>query len=359
MSILTRYLLSIWLRMVVLCLGAFMTIYLVVDMMERMPRFFRAGGQLPDIVQYFFWKLPEMFGQVTPFSVLMGTILMLVLLARDAEMTALMSCGVSLQRISLPLLVSTVFISLALMLNAEVVRPFSSQKMTFVEQVRIKKKESAVVFRKNNIWFRSDPYILQARTFNAQAKSLEGVTLWRLDNSMNPIERIDGELARLAGDSWQLERVTRRTFTGGHVGEEQHQATMPLSLELQLDDLRVLDKNADNMSFTALAEYADNLSKSGYRVHRYLTMMHGKIASPFGACVMVLLALPFAIANSRSGGVALGVGASVGLGFAYFVVNAVLMSYGSSGVLPPVLGAWGANIIFAGIGMGLMVMKKG
>ena len=61
---------------------------------------------------------------------------------------------------------------------------------------------------------------------------------------------------------------------------------------------------------------------------------------------MVVLGIPFALRNSRSGGVAVGIGSSIAIGFTYFVINAILLSYGRSDVLPPVVAAWGANLIF-------------
>jgi len=86
-------------------------------------------------------------------------------------------------------------------------------------------------------------------------------------------------------------------------------------------------------------------------------MMHTKLSAPFAAFVMVILGIPFALRSSRSGGMALGIGTSIGIGFAYFVVNAVLLSYGRSNVLPPFVAAWGANFLFAlsGIWLGMTI----
>jgi lipopolysaccharide export system permease protein len=133
---------------------------------------------------------------------------------------------------------------------------------------------------------------------------------------------------------------------------------MNLALNLKVDDLKVLDNNADNLSFRKLKEYADNLRRGGYHAFRYQTMMHTKLSAPFAAFVMVVLGIPFALRNSRSGGVALGIGASVGIGFAYFVVNAVLLSYGRSGALPPLVAAWGANFLFVLSGIWLSMTVK-
>jgi lipopolysaccharide export system permease protein len=321
-------------------------VYLVLDMMDKIPRFIRAGGSGGDIVRFFVWKLPEMFGQTASFSILMATLLTLGLFSRNSEIIAMRSCGISLLRISFPMLILGLAASFLLLLNAELVVPGCYERMERIERVKIRKQGINAVFRLNNIWFRSDSLILQAHLFDPQAKVLRGVILWKLDRFMNPTSRMDAESAEFHDGRWTLKRVEIMDFNQGHRYAVRRAQTMEVPLNLKLDDLRVLDNNADNLSFRKLREYSENLQSGGYQAFRYLTMMHTKLSSPFAAFVMVILGIPFAFRNSRSGGTALGIGASIGIGFAYFVVNAMLLSYGRSGVLPPLVAAWGANIIF-------------
>ncbi|MDR3579997.1 MAG: LPS export ABC transporter permease LptG [Oryzomonas sp.] len=346
MSILSRYIASAWLRMLGLCLGSFVAVYLVLDMMDKIPRFIHAGGSGGDIVRFFAWKLPEMVGQTASFSILMATLLTLGLFSRNSEIIAMRSCGISLLRISFPMLFLGLVASFLLLLNAELVVPDSYEHMERIERVNIRKQGINAVFRRNNIWFRSDSLILQAHLFDPQTKTLRGVILWKLDQFMNPTSRIDAESAEFHDGRWTLKGLAMMDFSQGQRYAVRRAQTMEVPLNLKLDDLRVLDNNADNLSFRKLKEYAENLQSGGYQAFRYLTMMHTKLSSPFAAFVMVILGIPFAFRNSRSGGTALGIGASIGIGFAYFVVNAMLLSYGRSGVLPPLVAAWGANIIF-------------
>jgi len=346
MSILSRYITLTWLRLLALCLGSFVAVYLVLDMMDKIPRFLRAGGAAVDILRFFVCKLPEMVGQTAPFSILMATLLTLGILSRNSEVIAMRSCGVSLPRIALPMLVLGLISSLLLLANAELIVPKSYERMEQIERVDIKKQGVNAVFKRNNIWFRSDSRILQAHLFDPQAKTLRGVIIWTMDESMNPLSRIDAESADYRDGIWTLRKVEQKKFSKEQILELQKLPAMEVALNLKVDDLRVLDNNADNLNYRKLKEYADNLQNGGYQAFRYQTMMHTKLAAPFAAFVMVILGIPFALRSSRSGGMALGVGASIGIGFAYFVVNAVLLSYGRSGVLLPIISAWGANFLF-------------
>lgn len=358
MSILNRYIAVTWLRLFALCLGSFVAIYLVLDMMDKIPRYLRAGGAISDIATFFLNKLPEMVGQTSAFSTLMATLLTLGLLSRSSEITAMRSCGISLMRISLPMLMLGLVASILLLVNAEMIVPISYERMDYIERVRIKKQGVNAVFKLNNIWFRNDSMIIQARAFDPQKRMLKGVTVWTLDDSLTPVSRIDADRAEFKDGHWTLRELEVKDFSVGTGYRATAVPSMDVALNLKVDDLKVLDNNADNLSYRKLREYAENLQRGGYQAFRYMTMMHSKISSPFAAFVMVVLGIPFAMRNSRSGGVALGIGASVGIGFGYFVINAVLLSYGRSGVLPAVAAAWGANVIFCLVGVWLAMTVK-
>jgi lipopolysaccharide export system permease protein len=256
------------------------------------------------------------------------------------------SSGISLPRIALPMLALGLVVSLLMFVNAEFIVPHSFERLQRVERIDIKKQGASAVFKMNNIWFRSDNRILQANFFDFQKKQLKGIIVWTVDSSMNPVSRIDAETADVQVNSWILRTVSLMEFDEGQGIVVKKVPSMPIALTLKIDDLRVLDKNADNLSFRKLKEYSDSLEKGGYEAFRYRTMMHTKLSAPFSAFVMVVLGIPFALRNSRSGGMTFGIAASIAIGFAYFVVNAVLLSYGRNGVLLPFVAAWGANFLF-------------
>ena len=299
-----------------------------------------------------------MIGRTATFSILMATLLTLGMLSRDSEVTAMQSCGVSLLRISVPMLALGFVASILLMINAELILPHSYVRTQHIQRVKIEKRGDRVTFKRNNIWFRSKSMILQARLFEPKTQTLSGLVIWNVDEHMNPVSRIDADTAVYRDGVWTLKSAVVKNFqSSGYVASPAK--TMTIDLNLKTEELQVLDGDADNMSIRELYDYAENLRRGGYQAYRYLTLMHTKIAAPFAALIMVLLGIPFALRNSRSGGIAMGIGASIGIGFAYFVVNAVLLSYGRSGVLPPVVAAWSANFLFMLSGVWLSMSVKG
>jgi lipopolysaccharide export system permease protein len=188
---------------------------------------------------------------------------------------------------------------------------------------------------------------MQAKLFTPSTNTLSGVTIWQTGAGMQPFLRIEAEQCVWNGKSWILKNTVTRHISEGSISLTTKAASLPIALGLRLSDLRVLDKHADTIGFFRLKSYCENLKKSGYDATRFEALMHSKISLPFASFIMAFLGIPFVIKSGRSSGIAFGVGLSIIIGFAYYVTNATLLSFGQTGVLPPLISAWAANFIFA------------
>ena len=351
MKILSRYLVRTYLGMIATCLGALVAIYLVVDFLERFTKFSRAGAPLTALFPYFLCKLPEIISQTAPMAVLMGTILAIGTLAKNSEITAMRSSGISLVQIGRPLLATAALLSFILLFTEEFVTPAANEQLRYIEQVVVQKKGKAAFFRRNNIWHRDDNLILQAKLFTPETSTLSGITVWEFDQELQPVARLDAAAAVPAVGGWQLQDVTSRAFTQSGGVAASSKKTEFVKLDLVVADLKVAAKSAEDMGFRALLRYCQTLSDSGYDATRYLTLLHAKISLPFAALIMAFLGIPFSLKDNRSGGVGISVGISIIIGFSYFIINALLLSLGQAGALPPLVAAWAANLLFAGAGL--------
>ena len=94
-----------------------------------------------------------------------------------------------------------------------------------------------------------------------------------------------------------------------------------------------------------LARFIDARRRSGAQVARLETGLYQRASVAAAALVLTLLGLPFAVRHGRRGAVA-GVGIALLVGLGYIVVSSILVKFGESGSLSPVLAAWGANAFF-------------
>jgi len=347
MTVLSRYITVIYLKLIALTAGSFVAIYLVIDFLEKIGGFSQAGGKPQYILIFYLFKIPAIINQVMPLAILMSTLLTLGMLSRSSEIVAMQSCGISLKRIAKPLLVIAFFLSIFTFFSNEAIIPNTSQNMKYVEEVLIQGKSPNTFFRLNNIWYRDKNYILQARLFIPDSWTLKGVTLWQATDEMQPTKRLEAEDAVWNGYYWTLKNVVERSLSAGIVTETRTIASLPVPLELKINDLKVWDKYAEDMGFFKLKGYTEKLQKAGYDATRYQAQMYAKISMPFACLIMAFVGIPFSLRGGRSSGIALGIGLSIGIGFAYFIINAILISFGETGILPPLVSAWAANFIFA------------
>jgi lipopolysaccharide export system permease protein len=337
--------------MIANCMGAFISIYLVIDFLERYGKFSRAGASTSAIALYFLCKIPEIVSQTMPMAVLMGTILAISSLAKNSEITAMRSSGASLVMIGRPLLATAGVISIILLIIQEFIAPAASDKMRYIDEIVVQKKSKGTFFRQNNIWHRNENLIMQAKLFNPENSVLAGITIWDTNSGMIPVSRTEAVTATPASGGWLLHDVTHRYFSGEGGVETRKEPEQFLKNNLKPSDLKVVAKSAEEMGFTALRRYCNTISENGYDATSYRTVMHAKISFPFAALIMAFLGIPFSFRDSRSGGIGVGIAISIVIGFSYFVINALLLSLGQQGALPPVVAAWAANLLFAGTGL--------
>ena len=358
MRILSLYVAKAYLKMLFLCLGAFIAIYQVVDFTEKIARFTRSGAHWYHIAYFFIAKTPEIISQAAPLAVLMATLLTLGTLSMNSELTAMRSCGVSLGRISAPILAIALLVSVLSLLIGELVLPRSYAARTYTQEVLIEKKSPSTYFRQHNIWHREEEAILRASLFDPAKGELKGITLWELaPGSTQPVRRTDASSGTLDARGWIFRDAVVREFKTGEVAATRKAASLRVPLRLKPADLKVLGKYSDSMTIHELSRYCDKLRAGGYDPTRYLAQMHSRFSLPFGSAVMAFIGVPFALRGGRSSGIAFGIGLSLGVGFLYVIVNSIIISFGQVGLLPPLAAAWATNFIFllAGIWLSMTI----
>ena len=154
MTILFRYILREYAKIFLMCFSGLMTIYLVIDFFEKVRRFLKFDANMVDVLAYFALKTPAISFQITPLAILMATLLTLGLLARNNEITAMRSCGISLTWIASPFLIFASFVSLILLSFSSTVIPLASEKAEQIRLVRIEKKPAPMAVKAPRPWIR-------------------------------------------------------------------------------------------------------------------------------------------------------------------------------------------------------------
>jgi LPS export ABC transporter permease LptG len=262
--------------------------------------------------------------------------------------TAMKANGISLYRISLPVLVMAGAVSVVAYLLLDFVLPYSNQKLAFLRNV-IKGKETAQTFNaEQKRWiFGKGRYLFNFLKYDEATRTLSDVQVVELaPNGFRIRRRISADEARFDGTGWIFYGGWMRTFAedGSHVFFEiREPVRMPYPERPEYFKLEV--KSPGQMTYRELRSYISDLRRSGYESEELLVELYRKTSWPFLSLVMAIIALPFSFRMGKQGAL-YGVGIALGLAFIYYMAFGIFTKLGEAGNLPAILAAWSANVLF-------------
>ncbi len=346
MTLISRYILSTFGRIFGLALAAFIGLYLLVDFFERVDTFIEYSAAAHLYLIYFALKIPFIAVQVVPLACLLAVFMTLGGFSRSNELTAMHSAGISLLRVTLPLLATGLLISLLTLLTYEYLVPICVKRANLIYSGKVRGRPVAV-FKRNRIWLRDGRKIVNIRLAEAEKGQLQGVTLFDFDQHFQLTDRSDIPQASYINGQWSAESLIERRFDNGNLTASHTANDQAIDLSLTPEDFRVSgSKRNEDLGYRDLRALAAKLKAEGYDPTRFQVDMHARLATPFASLIMAFLGIPFALRKGRDSGLALGIAMSVMIGVVYFILQAMLLAFGYSSALPPVLAAWAANLLF-------------
>ena len=196
--------------------------------------------------------------------------------------------------------------------------------------------------------------MFHARRLNSRTGTLEEITVEEFDQANSPTSRIDAKSAVWEDDEWVFYEGSLRRFTVAGEEVTSFDRLEPGYSEPLPNELGVRELRPDEMPFRELRSYIVRLRASGSDPRDLTVQLQLKIAFPFITVIMTLLGGTLA-AGARRSGFALSFAAALAISFFYYGVLQVGQVLGRQGILVPWLAAWIPNIIFAGVGVGLIV----
>lgn len=359
MKILNRYLLSYFIRILSLCTGAFIGIYLLIDFFEKVDDFINHKAAAWDYLTYFVNSVPFVFSQILPLAILTSIVLTIGGLGQTNEVTAMRACGISLWKIVQPIMILVLILSFGLLLLNEFVVPWNIKELNSLLEFKLKGKQQLQLTRQE-IWYRNNDQIINIALVKPQQQMLRGLTIYTFNKKQQLVKREDIDLALFSHEIWKAENVTARSFDpdSGDLIQTQQLKNQTLNIERKPQDFSAREDSNNELNFRQLATLADKLEQEGYDATHQRVDMHIRIAAPFTCLIMGFLGVPFALQRGRKSNLALGIGISLGIGIGYFIIQSMVTAFGYSNALPPIFAAWTANFIFLLLGLWLLLNVK-
>jgi lipopolysaccharide export system permease protein len=349
-GILDRYVTRLFLRIFLMSLLWITALFTIVEFFDRVGTFVDAGASVGTVLRYFLFKIPLSMSRVIGFATLFSTLFCLGLLARTQEITAMRSSGLSVQRISLPLLLlSLVICGLTFVWNEALV-PMFTQRAQMIYKVEVKSRKPLSLFGTQDIWMRGEGNFINVDHFDSKSGTLHGISIFLLNRDFTLKGLIEIPRAKWSEGSWHAQAGTEWSFLpGGKIIKQQISAAPPISETPE--DLKLLAREPEEFTFFSLQKQIADMKAKGIDATAYEVDLQVKLAVPFISPLMVLLAIPFALKRRVSGGLALSFGVAMLIAFGYWILSAFCFSLGHTGALSPIVSAWVPNAIFAMIGL--------
>ncbi|MEN6620158.1 MAG: LPS export ABC transporter permease LptG [Smithella sp.] len=358
MKLLDKYILKEYSRFFFITIISLISLFLIVDFFEKIRMFLSNNASIIQIASYFLFSIPMIISLMLPAAILLATLITFSNLSKYSEIIAMKANGISLYRIAGPVLIFSALIGIFLFYFSEVLTPLSIQKAEHIINTEIQKQKNLGSFKQNELWYRSENAIYNFKMFDVTKNTLRGIVINYISHDFTLQKRIDAQSAEWKNGQWVFHNLLLTHFdsTGTPVLEWFQEKI--ISLPEKPDNFKIMQKDAEKMGFFDLWKYIHKIQSEGYDATRYIVDLQGKLAFPFVTVILVLIGISFSTRSERQGGVMQSVGIGIIIGFSYWIVHAFSMSLGRSGILPSILSAWIANILFLSAGVTLFFRTK-
>lgn len=387
MSLLDRYVLKRFILSYLMIVTSVLLFFVVIDVSANLKKFKKAGcgrsvpagadrcprcnAELPDrarrcvrpsardlLISHYVRQVPMIYYQMSPFlSVLAGMFVIADLQGRH-ELIPMRTAGLSTFRIVQPLILMAILLGVLGWSVQEHLIPRLGRLLSgagLVDQ-EVEQFPEARADGQGGVLF--------VGTYYLDSETMHDVCYQMLDGENRESYEIVADEAKWSEDQsgWMLSRAVRLEFEPDGRRRLDPETGRPLVKELGADaslpteieprDLREAAKGFSSLSSAELREQQQRLPHDESRLE---VLLQSRIAYPFAGIVLLLLGLPFVL--DESGNVWVGLLVCLVICSSYYVMTFVLLNLARYAVLPAALAAWLPNMIYAPIGVGLMLVK--
>ena len=360
-----NYVLREYLIVLLCCLGAFLTLFIVASIYDDLAELLKHGADIRLIVYYIFLLQPQHLIHVIPISLLITTVYVVSNLCRYNELTALRASGLSILQIGLPIVGAAIISGVTLLVITEKIAPSATLTATLLKKKlsdpygkRSKQEKTYLAFRNKDDrrdWF--------FKNFDGNGVSYQvNVTQFRPDRSV--AWELVAEEAEYTNRNWRFRNsVVRRFDSEGYLLAEKPCPHEILELpELTenprgfsfLFNLRPLEEYSASSLFGVISTHKASLTEQTSAILK--TYFFYYLFLPFGCLVAIAIGIPLAITEER-GSITLNFIIAAATLAVYQLVTQCFIVLGKNQVISPILAGAIPLFVFAGLGIWLLKNK--
>lgn len=372
MKLLDKYILRQFLTTFFFVAIILLAIISVIDMTDKMEKFARANLSTMQILSYYGDFIPWIGSLITPITIFIATVYICSRMAGRTEIVAMLSSGVSFNRMLVPYFFGALLIAILSFALTGWIIPNSNKTRLAFEVQYLKTK---FYYDKRNIHIQVAPDIyLYLQSYNNNSDIGYHFTIERFQGK-RLVEKLSAN--RIEWDStkqkWTLYdyRIKKidQLFQSG-TGPESipgfettktafardsvvSGAKIDSSLVIHPKEFESDYRKFDGLTLPELEEYIQTLRDRGSTgVEAYEVEKYTRYSSPFTIFILVFMGVIVSSRKSR-GGTGLQIALGFALSFAFILFFTLFRTFAEAGSTPPIISVWIPNIVFTIISLAM------
>ncbi|MDO4218772.1 MAG: LptF/LptG family permease [Synergistaceae bacterium] len=301
------------------------------------------------VARLFVYSLPRFVVLTFPMSCLLASLLGFGKLSSNSELVALKSAGLSFNRITRPIVLCAVFIVFAMFFLNEAVVPMSEKAAQNVLRYEILHEQAPIFTAKT--FFKEEEDGLIKRMFYIDIIDNRTKTMYNIVSQ----EFTEGVLTHIAiatRANWENGQWYMHNGAVFEIDTKTKNVQQLFSFEKQILHINLTQRQLivshdtpDEMTIPELIDAIKIKKQTGEFTGWHEMTLHMRFAVPWACLIFALLGAALGSRPQRSSS-SVGLGMSVIIIFAYYVILSFSSAFGENGKVHPAIAAWSANVIF-------------
>jgi lipopolysaccharide export system permease protein len=337
---------------------ALLTIIIIVfDISEKIDDFIENEAPLNKIIfEHYLNFIPYFVNMFSYLFTFIAVIFFTSKLAMNTEIVAILSSGVSFNRLLYPYLLSAFFLTIMSFWLANFIIPNANITRRAFKDQYIEKLTKNM---DQHIHIQISPgTFVYAESFNASTLTGQRFAIEKFDHDRALRFKLNSDkiVYDTANGQWKIYNYYIRKITDSSEYLTKG-AVMDTLINLAPSDMFIQKEDFEVMNYFEIRDYiAEQKMKGNPNIMEYEVEKHKRQAFPFATIVMTIIGMSLSSRKVR-GGIGLHLGLGIGLAFLFILIMQVSTVFAISGNLSPGLAAWLPNIIFGLIAIFLYVQR--
>ena len=347
-----RYIIIQFISKVIITIMVFVVIFLLVDIVEHLNYIIDSEISGFEMCKYFMYSIPWYTSLGLPMALLLGTVFTMGILQKNNELSSIKAAGISIKRISIPLIILGILFSIFLFYYDNILVTHYLQKRNEINTKYNLGRSRTNSLKKKDIFLQeSADKIISIPKFTFRNQTAYNISIQEFDEG-NLLSRLDAPTMKWNTDNnnWDLAKFHLRKWQSDSLFYHSREQDTSLILNFDPIELTKTSVNPEEMNYWELKKFVHKMDQYGVKDPKWAVNMHFKSAFACTSFLMILFGLSLSIRRPRSN-LAVGIGISVFVIFIYYAAITTGRSFGYKGTLDPFLSVWLPNLIFFGTGL--------